>query len=44
MKNEKLQNGTSINILGVEPTPFVRKDGFQEAVLSFRNAKGKLVL
>lgn len=37
MQTEK----TCISALTVKQTPYIRNDGFQEAVLSFRNAKGK---
>lgn len=39
MRNEDKYAKTYINISNVKQTPYIRKDGFQEAVLSFRNSK-----
>lgn len=39
MGNEDKYAKTYINILNVKQTPYIRKDGFHEAVLSYRNSK-----
>ncbi len=39
MCNGEKDTRTYINVLSVKQTPYIRKDGFQEAVLSYRNSR-----
>lgn len=39
MHNGEKGTRTYINVLSVKQTPYIRKDGFQEAVLSYRNSR-----